>query len=338
MRNRRQRIIIAIIVAAFLVVAGLLIAMDFKGVRQVLNQARWQLSLAAVAFSLLSDFCLSYDYALINKAFSINIGQLDSLQIGFVSSAANNILAFMGAAGHSIRVVLIRRKGIESGEIIAASIFHSYINNITMLALLLIGLLLLIFRHVIYGGNLVGVILVVIILSVLLAIFTVMIVIQRLRRWVLNISSKVWHFFSHRNITTFTNNLDSALGRGLEALKTRHILLIIIFLMMAAQWVFAVISLWFCFYALGKPPGPGVLISGFGVGISAGNLSMLPGGLGVQEASMAAVFALMGISIAQAALASILFRVTNNFVPFLISLALYGTIIRRRGRQNDTRR
>jgi uncharacterized protein (TIRG00374 family) len=165
-----------------------------------------------------------------------------------------------------------------------------------------------------------------------------MIVVRRLRRWVLHTSATIWHFFSHRSIASFTNNLDSALGRGLEVLETRHVLLIVIFALMAAQWAFSAVSLWFCFYALGSPPSPGVLLSGFGVGISAGNLSFLPGGLGVQEASMAAVFALMGMRFAQAALASILFRVVNNFVPFFISLALYGVIIRRRSHHSETRR
>jgi len=290
----------------------------------------------AVLFSLMSDFCLSYDYALINKAFSIPLGSVESTEVGFVSSAMNNILALMGAAGHSLRLVLTSRRGIEAGEIIAASIFHSYVNNIMMLALLVLGLALLLFGHIVFGGNLAALGLALAILALLFLIVTAMIVLRSLRSWVLRVSGMMWHFFFRRNITPFLTELDNALGRGLQALRAHPVFLSVVLLVMAAQWAFAAGSLWFCFYALGRAPHLGVLLSGFGIGISAGNLSMLPGGLGVQEASMAGVFALLGTPFAQAALASILFRVTNNFVPFLISLGFYWELLRRRGRQKPS--
>jgi uncharacterized protein (TIRG00374 family) len=98
---------------------------------------------------------------------------------------------------------------------------------------------------------------------------------------------------------------------------------------MVGDWAFAAVTLWFCFGAFGHAPSLGVLLSGFGIGISAGNLSMVPGGLGVQEASMAGVYALLGTSFAQAVLAAILFRVVYDFVPFFISLPLYGRLMRK---------
>jgi uncharacterized membrane protein YbhN (UPF0104 family) len=73
----------------------------------------------------------------------------------------------------------------------------------------------------------------------------------------------------------------------------------------------------------------GTLLSGFGIGVSAGNISMIPGGLGIQEASMAGVYSILGTPFAQAVLASILFRVVYDFVPFLLSLALYGWLLRK---------
>jgi uncharacterized protein (TIRG00374 family) len=104
---------------------------------------------------------------------------------------------------------------------------------------------------------------------------------------------------------------------------------------MAADWVFAIITLWFCFQAFGGGPNIGVVLSGFSIGISVGNLSFIPGGLGVQEASMAGVFALLGSSFGQAVLASILFRVIYDFIPFFLSLLLYGRLIRGQPRTNE---
>jgi len=88
-------------------------------------------------------------------------------------------------------------------------------------------------------------------------------------------------------------------------------------------------ALWFCFAALGNAPGLGVLLSGFGIGLSAGNLSFIPGGLGVQEASMAGIYALLGMSFARAALVAILFRVVSDFIPFFVSLPFYEQLLGR---------
>jgi uncharacterized protein (TIRG00374 family) len=73
-----------------------------------------------------------------------------------------------------------------------------------------------------------------------------------------------------------------------------------------------------------------VLLSGFGIGLSAGNLSFIPGGLGVQEASMAGIYALLGMSFAQAALVAILFRVVSDFIPFFISLPFYERLLQKK--------
>jgi uncharacterized protein (TIRG00374 family) len=100
---------------------------------------------------------------------------------------------------------------------------------------------------------------------------------------------------------------------------------------MLANLVFTLASLWFCFDAIGNPLGLGVLVTGFVIGISAGTLSMVPGGLGVQEASMAGMYALFGVPFAQAVLASVLFRVVYDFVPFLASLAVYRSLLRQQG-------
>lgn len=123
--------------------------------------------------------------------------------------------------------------------------------------------------------------------------------------------------------------LDNALDKGVAALRNNRPAFIFFVALMVAYWALAAAALWFCFFALGRTPSVGILFCGFVIGIIAGNLSLIPGGLGVQEASLAGVFALLGTSFTQAALASILFRVVCDFIPFFMSLLLYGLLIRR---------
>ncbi|MGB3681320.1 MAG: flippase-like domain-containing protein, partial [Rubrobacteraceae bacterium] len=101
------------------------------------------------------------------------------------------------------------------------------------------------------------------------------------------------------------------------------------------DWGASIATLWFCFAALGQPVSPGILIAGFAVGVTVGMLSMVPGGLGVQEGSMAATYALFGVPLGQAALAAVLFRLVYYIVPFLVSLAFYRRLLREVGGPPD---
>jgi uncharacterized protein (TIRG00374 family) len=326
---RRSRTI-ALIVGAFVVVATVLVALKWKEVSQVLAQATWQYTALALASCLASDVCLSFGYVLVNRAFSIKMGSLELLEIGFVSSTLNNVMALAGAPAHSMRVMLTKQRGLDSGEIVAASLFHSFVSNVVILALFIVGLVSLLFGHVVLGGSPATVIFAVVMVVALFVLVTAIMVVRSLRKWVLRLVRTVWKWASHRDISSFMNDLDGALSRGLGGFKRHRLLLAGLVLVELADWALSAGGLWFCFAALGKGPSVNVLLAGFSIGISAGNLSMVPGGLGVQEASMAGVFALLGVPFAQAALAAILFRVANNFVPFFVSLPFYAHLVRRR--------
>ena len=327
-KSRQQRII-ALTVVAFVLLAVLLVALDWNQVRQIVGKADWKLTLVALVFTSISYLCLIFGYVLINRAFAVQIAWRELFEVGLVSTALNNILAFLGAVGHSLRLALIKRPGVAAGGILAASIFHSYINNVMMLLLLTMGLISLLVSHIVYGGSAVGLGLIAGILVFLLIVATAIILISPLRLRVLRVSNAVSRFVTHRDITPFLTDFNNALTQGIVVLRSRRWTLTVLLVLMAGDWAFAAVALWFCFSALGHAPSFGVLLSGFGIGISVGNISMVPGGLGVQEASMAGVYALLGTSFAQAVLASILFRVVYDFVPFFMSLALYRRLLRR---------
>lgn len=96
------------------------------------------------------------------------------------------------------------------------------------------------------------------------------------------------------------------------------------------SWALAALTLEVCFGALGRPVRPAVLLTGLTIGVVAGALSMLPGGLGTQEGSMAGVYVLLGVPLEQAILAAILFRVVYYVVPVPASLAVYRHLKRTR--------
>jgi len=329
MTNSRQRTIIGVTVVLFVLLAVLIIVLDWSEVYQIIGKAQWQLTLIALLFTMISYFCLIFGYVLVNRVFGIGIGWWRLFKVGFVSTALDSVTGFLGAAGHSMRVVLIQQSDIDAGEVLAASIFHAYVNNIMLLLMFVVGLISLLVSHIVYGGSAIGLGLIAAILVVALFVSTAIIFIPWLKSKLLHFIKTVWHFFTHRDITPFLTDLDHGLTHGLVALKGRPWALTLLLVLMAGGWAFEAVVLWFCFGALGNAPSLGVLLSGFGIGLSAGNLSLIPGGLVVQEASMAGTYALLGMPFAQSALTAILFRVVSVFVPFFISLPFYVRLTRK---------
>ena len=73
-----------------------------------------------------------------------------------------------------------------------------------------------------------------------------------------------------------------------------------------------------------------MVVTGFAVGVAAGVMSMVPGGLGVQEGSMAGAYHLLGVPLEQGVLVSFLFRLVYYMVPFGVSLLFYRNVLRAR--------
>jgi uncharacterized protein (TIRG00374 family) len=141
-----------------------------------------------------------------------------------------------------------------------------------------------------------------------------------------------WRKITHRNVDEQLRDFDSTLSRGTIAIRDRPALLVSLLALVVADWAFSVATLGFCFGALGDPVGAGVLLTGFSIGIVVGLLSMVPGGLGVQEGSMAAVYALLGVPFEQAVVAAVLFRAVYYLTPFLVSLGFYRRLMRAEGK------
>ncbi len=329
-RTRHQRII-AIIIGVFVALAIALIALDWHDVHRTVSQADWHFTLIAVFFTIASYFCVSFGYVLVNAVFGIRGAWGRTLWLGFVSSALNNVLAFSGAAGHSLRVAVISPRGSTSGEVLAASLFHSYLNDIMMLFLLVVGLIWVLLDHTVSGGVAISLALAAGLLVVSLVIATLMVMVGGLRSRLLRMAGALWRKITHHNIMRFLADFDHSLLHGLVALRRNRPALGLLLALMAGEWIFSAVALRFCFDAFGRAPGWGALLLGFGIGISAGNMTFVPAGIAVQEASMAAIYVGLGSTLAQALLAAILFRIVYDFIPFFLSLAYMGWFLQRRG-------
>jgi uncharacterized protein (TIRG00374 family) len=91
-------------------------------------------------------------------------------------------------------------------------------------------------------------------------------------------------------------------------------------------WIFWLGVMYFTFLAFRYKISIGHLLTGFSIGQLIGVLSMIPGGAGTMEGSMALVFAAVEIPLETALSSIILFRLSFYIVPFFLSLPFYFTL------------
>ncbi len=325
-RPSRQRLVIGIVIALLLI--GLLVViLDWREVHKILGETDWKLVPLALLFTFSSYACLSIAFALVSRIFSVFMSLKDLAEIGFVSTLLNHLLSAGGAAGYSVRFLLIGAQGTKIKDILAASLFASYINSLGMLALLPIGLIYLFVKHSLSKGAAVGVGLGAVLLVGLFFLATSLLFTHSFRRRLLHGLVKTIRKVIHRDLGPTFEDFNITIIQGVTAIRAQPLLLLLLVGLTVADWGSSVAALWFCFDALGDPISLGVLLTGFALGVTAGVLSMVPGGLGVQESSMAGIYALLGVSLQKAVLASILFRVVYYLVPYLVSLAFYWRLL-----------
>lgn len=326
-RPSRQRVVVGLALL-FALIGVLVVALDWREIVRVFREANWRLIPAALLFTALSYLCMSYGFAVVNRAVGIRMRRRDLIEIGFVSTVINHVLSAGGAAGYSLRIPAIQRQGYAVNDIVAASVLHFYFTSLGMLALLPLGVGFIYFDHRLSQGATIGVGLATLALMALFLLATLVVFWRPLRLRILAAASSAVQSIAQRDMAPALDEFDVNIQRGVAALRSQPSQFAWLIVLVMLDWSFSIAALWACFDALGDPLHPGVLVAGFALGITAGVLSMIPGGLGVQEGSMAGIYALLGVPFQQAVLATILFRVVYYFAPYLFSLSLYRRLLR----------
>jgi len=329
-KGHQQMVVAAITLLALLGVV--IVALDWGQLRQALSQANWSLVPVALLFTAVSYGSLGYGFAVTSKLFGVRLSQRDLFEIGFVSFALNHLITFGGVAGYSLRVLLIKRRRQSVRDVLVASVFHSTLNNLTLLALFPAGLIYLLLSYPLARGEGIGVGIAAALLFVLVVLAPAVIFVEPLRVVVLRWLEKAVLRVTRRDIEARMKELSGTLERGINALKERPAVLVLLAGLVVADWVSCIVAFGFCLDAVGDPVSPGVLLTGFAIGVTVGLLSMIPGGLGAQEASLVAVYTILGVPFEQAVLAAILFRAVYYLVPFLVSLLFYFRLLRGEGK------
>jgi uncharacterized membrane protein YbhN (UPF0104 family) len=90
----------------------------------------------------------------------------------------------------------------------------------------------------------------------------------------------------------------------------------------AINTLFDMLTLYFLFVAAGHPVSPAVLLAGYGLPLLLGKAPLLPGGVGIVESTMAALYTGLGVPNAVAVVVILIYRFFSFWLPSLVGFPL----------------
>ena len=90
----------------------------------------------------------------------------------------------------------------------------------------------------------------------------------------------------------------------------------------ALNILFDMLTLYFLFVAVGHAVSPGILLAGYGLPLLLGKVSFLPGGVGIVEGTMAALYDGLGVPGGVTVVVILTYRVLSLWLPMLLGFPL----------------
>lgn len=324
----RSTIITTAILLVIMVAGTILVILEFDQIWFAIRRADWSEIPGALLFTAAGYTCMGIAFALVSRMIGIRMRMRDLAEIGFISNIINHVVAAGGVAGYSVRYILMNRHGATMNDVVAASLLHFYLTSLDMILMTPVAMGYLMFNASVPRGIAVMLGMMAIMLAGGAFLATVLIFSQNWRQPLLKILASIGKLVTRRDFSKALDQFNLTMARGVGMMQEKPRKLLLVVLLTALDWTASVFVLKNCLDAFGEDVKLGVAITGFVIGIVAGVLSMVPGGLGVQEGTMTAVLVLLGVPFEQAVLGSILFRAIYFLLPYLASLVFYRRLMR----------
>ncbi len=307
-----------------LAVAGLGVMLSaWADVRQAIGNANWRPLLLALVATAITYAAISVRFAALARAVRIRAPFRLLCELGGVSTLLGRVAIGGGTAGMLLRIVTLKRRSASISAAAAASIAHSYLSFILAIIVLVAAI-----AYAASAGWLgsiqTGTIAAATILLLACAAFIAAALFAKPLRDRLTAGITRMLFRATGNdLRAEALRFARIIDQGARGVCSRPALPAMIAALLVIEAAAAGAALWLCFAAIGQPMSAGILLLGYGVGVAVGMVSMIPGGLGVQEGSMAGVYSLLGVPLEDAVATTVLFRAVHYFAPFLASILLY---------------
>ena len=328
-RGRRRALVAAAFVAGIALLVLPVAFSDGRKLLEIISSVRLEALAATVILTVLSYLAMSRSYQGIACAAGFDLPFREWTRITLVSNTANYLVTTAGLSGFAVRMYLLAQKGVRPGRAVLISLVQTFLTNLTLLAFILLGFATLVARHYLPEGTLIGAGVALAMLTAILLYAVVLVLHRDLRRRTLFVFADRLHRLLRRISPRWTPGrlklwrFQHNLNEGFDFLLARKERIVAPTAWITLDWVLTLAILWAAFWAVDHPVAPGIVIVGFAIGICVSLASLVPGGLGIMESSMTAVFVSLGVPLEPAVVAVLIFRLAYYVLPLCVSLFVF---------------
>ncbi len=246
---------------------------------------------------------MALSYHGIARAAGAQVPFWDMLKVTCVANTVNYLVTTGGLSGFAVRLYFFMRMAIPSGTAVVIALVQTFITNSVLLLFVVGGFAYLLTTHDLHGFTLVMLCLLLAVFFLAAGVVVALLINRELRRRTLFVLAEATHRFLHRflprhkpgrvRIWRFQRNLN----RGIDFLLARKRSMVIPTLWIVVDWVVTLLILKAAFAAVRYPIPLSFVTVGFAVGVALSMVSFIPGGLGVMEGSMAAIFVSLSVPV-----------------------------------------
>ncbi|MGB3908390.1 MAG: lysylphosphatidylglycerol synthase transmembrane domain-containing protein [Methanomethylovorans sp.] len=286
---------------------------------------------AQIASYLEYGYLLRACVAIARQELSILWGTLITLAASSIGLIAGGTLGNSAATYHWTRALGVNRQGA-----VQAGTLPTVFNNAILLFVAFLGGAYLLIIHELSKAQIIAFILILIFIGALIIIVLwgnthrvqlISAVSKVFTSWK-KLNGKQYTFTSSETFQRLFGSLDRLKGDGwkLPAFNS------------ALSIGFDIMTLYLIFLAAGYKVSIGILIAGYGLPIFFGKMAFLiPGGVGVVEGSMAALYNVMGVPIPITVVVILIYRIVSFWIPSILGfpVAFYLQRLALKIKQND---
>lgn len=303
----------------FLTIIVLLISFDWKNFPLLLTKIDWGWLVLSLFLSFISYISAGISFVLSIKIFSLNLRTKIAFSIGFISTVLANMAPLGILTMTSARFIMLKNAHVKTSDSIALTLFYGYFYNVIFLIFFPISFIILSLK-----GKSLFLQQAATIISITLTItLTILVFNNYIRKYIFKLLNYITKTLMNKNIHSFNETLENTIKLGIKGLRDTPSLFWKLICFIILDWLTNILCLDFCFIALGYWINLGVLLSGFLLSTALGELSMIPGGFGIQDGSMLGYYSLLGVPTEITIFAIILFRIVYYIIPYINSLILY---------------
>jgi uncharacterized protein (TIRG00374 family) len=331
--NPQRKIIIPVVLLLLIGVA--LIVFDRERIISILSEADWKLLPGAMLFIVCANGLVAWSYVILAKLMGIRMKSGGLALVFFTTTVMNRLIRSGGAAGYSLRYLMMKRHGVSLNDVLNSSFLHFLLGSLIMLGSVPLVLVYILVFVEIPAGLAVTLIVLAVIGAILGFGAGSVIFSERLRANAARLAIWLVKKIARRDVASAVNDFANHASGAVLLIRKSPLKFSAIMLLLFGELAANIIALGFCLNAFGAFIYPGGVATVYVLGTLAGVMTALPGGIGVQEGTITSLAVVQGTTFEQSALAAVLFRIVQTVFPYLISIVFYPSLVRGGPTPND---